>query len=77
MRQPNVNKRLGRRCGLVVQRADSLTGGRAFDPEPLQPLSHSRDWCFTNLPGSGWQILFDSQHGLIGSKKNQTPCENW
>jgi hypothetical protein len=33
----------GRRCGLVVQRANSFTGGRAFDPKPWHPLSHSRD----------------------------------
>ncbi len=33
----------GRRCGLVVQRANSFTGGRAFDPEPRHPLFHSRD----------------------------------
>jgi hypothetical protein len=63
---------LGRRCGLVVQRANSLTGGRAFDPKQQQPLSHSRGWCFTPLPGSGWQVLFDSQHGSIGSKKSDT-----
>jgi hypothetical protein len=63
---------LGRRCGLVVQRANSLMGGRAFDPEPRQPLSHSTDWCFTPLPGSGWQVLFDSQYGSIGSKKSDT-----
>jgi hypothetical protein len=56
----------------VVQRANSLTGGRAFDPEPWQPLFHSRDWCFTPLPGFGWQVLFDSQHGLIGSEKSDT-----
>ncbi len=62
----------GRRCGLVVQRANSLTGGRAFDPEPRQPLFHSRDWCFTPLPGSGWQVLFDSQHGSICSEKSDT-----
>jgi hypothetical protein len=44
-----------------------------FDPEPRQPLSHSRDWCFTPLPGSGWQVLFDSQHGWIAdSKKSDT-----
>jgi hypothetical protein len=28
--------------------------------------------CFTTLPGSGWQVLFDSQHGSIGSKKSDT-----
>jgi hypothetical protein len=33
----------GRGCGLVVQRANSFTGGRAFDPKPRHPLSHSRD----------------------------------
>ena len=37
------NAHPGRRCGLVVQRANSFTGGRAFDPEPRHPLSHSRD----------------------------------
>jgi hypothetical protein len=56
----------------VVQRANSLTGGCGFDPKPRQPFSHSRDWSFTPLPGSGWQVLFDSQHGLIGSKKIDT-----
>jgi hypothetical protein len=57
----------------VVQRANSPTGGRAFDPnKPRQPLSRSRDWCFTPLPGSGWQILFDAQHGSIDSKKLDT-----
>jgi hypothetical protein len=56
----------------VVQRANSLTGGRAFDPKPQQHLSHSRDWCFTPIPGSGWQVLFDSQHGSIGSEKSDT-----
>jgi hypothetical protein len=56
----------------VVQRANSLTRGRAFDPEPQQPLSHSRDWCFTPLLGSGWQVLFNSQHGSIGPEKSDT-----
>ncbi len=46
---------MGRRCGLVVQRANFFTGGRALDPKPRQPLSHSRDWGFTPRPGSGWQ----------------------
>jgi hypothetical protein len=61
----------------VVQRANSFTGGRAFDPEPRQPLSHSRDWCFSPLPGSGWQVLFDSQKGSIGSEKSDTLQKNW
>ncbi len=67
----------GRRCGFMVQRANSLTGGRAFDPEPRQPLSHSRDWCFTPLPGSDWQVLFDSQHGSIGSERIGHLAKNW
>jgi hypothetical protein len=58
---------VGRQSGLVVQRANYLAGGYAFDPEPQQPLSHSRDWCFTPVPGSGWQVLLNSQHGSIGS----------
>jgi hypothetical protein len=53
----------------MVQRANSLTGGHAFNPEPRQPLSHSRDRCFTPLLESDWQVLFNSQHGSIGSKK--------
>jgi hypothetical protein len=28
--------------------------------------------CFTTLPGYGWQVLFDSQHGSIGSEKSDT-----
>jgi hypothetical protein len=56
----------------VVQRASSLKGGYAFYSQFRQPLSHSKDWCFTPLPGSGWQVLFDSQHGLIGSQKSDT-----
>jgi hypothetical protein len=48
-------------------------GGRAFDPEPRHPLSHSIGiGCFTPLPGSGWQVLFDSQHGSIDSEKSDT-----
>jgi hypothetical protein len=43
-------------------------------PNPGNPFpnSHSRDWCFIPLPGSGWQVLFDSQHGSIGSEKPDT-----
>jgi hypothetical protein len=47
-------------------------GGRAFDPKPRQPISHSRDWCFTHLLGSGCQVLSDLKNGLIGSEKLDT-----
>jgi hypothetical protein len=57
---------------VVQQRANSFTGGRAFDPEPRQPLPHSRDWCFAPLSGSGWQVLFEYEHGSIGSEKSDT-----
>jgi hypothetical protein len=56
----------------VVQRANCLTGERTFDPKPRQPIFHSRDWGFTSPPGYGWQVLFNSQHGLIGSEKLDT-----
>jgi hypothetical protein len=42
--------------------------GCAFHPKPRQPLSHSRDWCFAPLPGSGWQVLLNFQDGSIGSE---------
>ncbi len=41
MRHNIIRSRMSRRCGLVVQRASSCKGGRAFDLEPWQPLSHS------------------------------------
>jgi hypothetical protein len=45
-------------------------------PNPGTPFPTLGNGCFTLLPGSGWQVLFDSQHGSIGPK-NQTPCKNW
>ncbi len=70
----------GRRYGLVVQRANSLMGGRAFDPEPRQPL-------FLPLPtpGNGASPLFRDLASRFCSilnmarlvPKNRTPCKNW
>jgi hypothetical protein len=56
----------------VVQHANSCKGGQAFNPKPRQPLSHSRNWCFTPLPGSGWHVLFNDKKSSIGSKKSDT-----
>jgi hypothetical protein len=63
----NVKPSIRLPCGLVVQRAKSRKGDRAFNAKPRQP-PYSRNWCFTPLPGSGWQVLFDSKHGSIGCK---------
>jgi hypothetical protein len=41
-------------------------------PNPGTPFPTLGIGCFTPLPGSGWQVLFNSQHGLIGSEKLDT-----
>jgi hypothetical protein len=41
-------------------------------PNPGTPFPTLGIGCFTPLPGSGWQVLFHSQHGSIGSKKSDT-----
>ncbi len=58
----------------VVWFSSALTPSRedtCLIPNPGNPFSHSRDWCSPPLPGSGRQVLFDSEHGSIGSKKKK------
>jgi hypothetical protein len=49
----------------------SREGARSI-PNPGTPFPTLGIGCFTLLPGSGWQVLFDSQHGSIGSEKSDT-----
>jgi hypothetical protein len=46
--------------------------GASSIPNPGTPFPTLGTGCFTPLPGSGWQVLFDSQHGSISSKKSDT-----
>jgi hypothetical protein len=41
-------------------------------PNPGNPFPTLEIGCFTPLPGSAWQDLFDSQHGSTGSVKSDT-----
>jgi hypothetical protein len=41
-------------------------------PNPGTPFPTLGIGCFTLLPGSGWQVLVDSQHGSMGSEKSDT-----
>jgi hypothetical protein len=49
----------------------SREGARSI-PNPGTPFPTLGIGCFTPLPGSGWQVLSDSQHGLNGSEKSDT-----
>jgi hypothetical protein len=49
----------------------SWEGARSI-PNPGTPFPTLGIGCFTPLPGSGWRVLFDSQHGSIGSEKSDT-----
>jgi hypothetical protein len=46
--------------------------GARLIPNPGTPFPTLGIGCFAPLPGSGWQVLFDSQHGSIGSEKSDT-----
>jgi hypothetical protein len=54
----------------------SREGARSI-PNPGNPFPTLGIGCFTPLPGSGWQVLFDSQHGSIGSEKSDTLQKWW
>jgi hypothetical protein len=50
----------------------SAQEGACSMPNPRTPFPTLGIGCFTPLPGSGWQVLFDSQLGSIGSEKSDT-----